>query len=118
VNVDVSHNQEFLRYRLCITQGGKNDGLITDDDGKVILDESSEVSTRCRECQWPREGQSVAVGDHEHTLILSFVRAVEYTYKVTLHNEDGSIKRWVKDCTYTRERQTDRATIGLTVSVI
>ena len=117
VEVDLSEKQEFLRYRICVVRGARNDAVIVDSERKVIVDGRHEISARCREREWPKEGQSIDVGEHEHTLVLDFVRAIEVSYVVTLHNSDGSIKQWIKECSYTRVTQEDHDEIGLTVSV-
>ncbi len=126
VTVDYS-NGEYLSYRVCLTAGGgaTNDGLLFSaheddlgDPGKsadVILDETNEVSPSCREATWP--SADPWAGNYGQVLVLTFVRAKEYRYQIKLMNAQGQVKEWIRDCTYTRSKQTDTKTVRLGVKV-
>jgi hypothetical protein len=118
VTISVTDKQEFLRYRVCITEGAINEAIIVDQNNKIILDEKNAVSKKCLEREWPKGGETVDDGDHVHVLGIAFIKAVEYTYQVTVHNADESLKAWVKDCTYTRSSQIDHKDVILGITVV
>lgn len=107
---------EYLHYSICAIKGARNDAIIVDDNEEVIVGESHQETAACRRREWAKTDAPL-LGAHFHTLVVPFVRSLVYEFQVTLRNNDGSIKRWVRDCAYTADSHRDRKLFTLTITV-
>ena len=116
VNLGASANGEYLRYEV----EGRPSALfdLVDENNNVLLtstDPPTAAGTYVR--QWPKAGEAPALGNHVHTLGMQFIPAVSYRYAVSHCASDGTVIAVLKDCTYTREDQTQSMFENLTINV-
>ena len=118
VTVDVT-NGERLRYQ--ITTRGAAPIFSLEDAGveQILLtqdDEPASTVPLTHQRRWPRRGDEI-VTLSDHVLSLSFLAAVQYTYKVDLLARGGAVKDAVIDMDFIATSAEDRHFQNLTVNL-
>jgi hypothetical protein len=109
VDVDVTGG-EFLLYRITVRGSIPIFDLEDSRVNKTLLSQDDEPISEdplVYERKWPRLGETVATVSG-HTLGMSFLLAIQYTYVVEHHHRDGSLIATLIDIDYISSQPEDR----------
>lgn len=94
--------EEFLLYRMTAL-GDTPMFTLADDRGRTILTSEGLPPQMNYQRRWPLSPDDDPVpAESEHAMVGLMALVTKYTYKVELHNRDGSLKEVVIHSEYTR----------------
>lgn len=93
---------EFLLYKMTVL-GATPLFTLADDRGRTIMTSENIPPQMNYERRWPRSPDDDPVpAESEHAMVGLMALVTQYTYKVELHNADGSVKSVVIHSQYDR----------------
>ena len=93
---------EFLLYKMTVL-GDTPMFTLADDRGRTIMTSEGLPPQMNYERRWPLSPDDDSVpAESDHSMVGLMALVVKYTYKVELHNKDGSVKKVVINSEYTR----------------
>lgn len=109
VTLDVDAG-EYLEYTVTFAPGQTANYAVRDTTKRKTI-----LGPPHREAQWPKPGQSVDRGRHQHVFGADFVSATKYTYKVVVCHPSGATKRVIKTCSWTHPGRRPKSGFRVTV---
>ena len=93
---------EFLLYKVTAL-GDKPMFTLADDRGRTIMTSEGLPPQMNYQRQWPLSPDDDPVpAESEHTIVGLMALVTQYTYKVELHNKNGSLKEVIIHSEYTQ----------------
>jgi hypothetical protein len=94
--------QEFLLYKITVL-GATPLFTLADDRGRIIMTSKNIPPQMNYQRRWPTSPDDDPVpAESDHSMVGLMSLVTEYTYKVELHNADGSLKSVVIHSKYSR----------------